>query len=606
MRRFFERLEGRQLFCAAGEAADFVPAASGNAAAEAGTHLGPLPRLTVTGTLPDGMWSRFSDMPHNLAEVAAGALGGKIYVVGELAPETFVYDVAAGTWSTAAARPHPGNHHAAEVIHGKLYLFGGFDFGSEGQVQIYDPATDTWTKGAPMPFAAGSSSTAFIGDDVYVAGGIVGGSGAGGTTTNRTARYDPDTDTWTELAPMPAGRNHTAAGTDGQKLYVFGGRGPGNGDRNVTTNGFDTFQLYDPATNTWQSSDTPGSPLPPLPQARGGMGKAVYHGGAFYVIGGETLTGAGATDDGVYHRVDVYNPTTNAWATASDMPTARHGIFPVLSGNQIFVAGGGVHFGGSGSAVLEVFTPFQVPEPPPNPPPVPPPPPAFVVGRHVFYNNSAFDGNDPAANVLDDTAIASDKAAFPNGSNPTWFGNYTSYDKGINGIMIDLQHLPFAASPTAADFAFELGNAHPASGAWVPGPAPTSVTLRRGAGVGGSDRITLVWPDGQIQKTWLRVRVLPTANTNLAAEDAFYFGNWPGESGNKPGVVRRNGERVRVAQVNKGDVSRAAKFRTRRKNPEPVGVTSVADFNRDGVVDVLDRKIAAQNRTSRTAYLVLF
>jgi hypothetical protein len=33
---------------------------------------------------------------------------------------------------------------------------------------------------------------------------------------------------------------------------------------------------------------------------------------------------------------------------------------------------------------------------------------AEVVGRHIFYNNSYWDGNDPAANTDDDNAIAPD------------------------------------------------------------------------------------------------------------------------------------------------------------------------------------------------------
>ena len=36
---------------------------------------------------------------------------------------------------------------------------------------------------------------------------------------------------------------------------------------------------------------------------------------------------------------------------------------------------------------------------------------SHVVGRHVFYNRSAWDGNNAAANAADDNAIASDKVA---------------------------------------------------------------------------------------------------------------------------------------------------------------------------------------------------
>jgi N-acetylneuraminic acid mutarotase len=291
-------------------------------------------------------------MPVALGEVAGGLIDGKIYVVGEDSTATLAYDVATATWTSSglATRPFPGNHHAAEVVDGKLYLFGGLGGGAEGKVQIYDPATNHWTAGAPMPFAAGSSSSAVIGNKVYVAGGIVGSS-----TTTQAARYTPATDTWQAIAPMPQGRNHAAAESDGTKMFVFGGRGPGSGDGNVVANGFNTVQIYDPATNSWESSLDPGSTLEPLPQAQGGMGTAVFANGEFWVMGGETLNGPGATAQHVYSRVDVYDPVANSWRAGPPMPTARHGIFPVLDGTRIHLAGGGVEAGDSSSTVHEVL-----------------------------------------------------------------------------------------------------------------------------------------------------------------------------------------------------------------------------------------------------------
>jgi hypothetical protein len=201
-----------------------------------------------------------------------------------------------------------------------------------------------------MPFAAGSSASAVIGGMIYVAGGIV-----GDTTTRLGARLDPSTGTWTPIAPMPRGRNHAASGSDGTRLYVFGGRGPGSGDRNELANGYADLQVYDPATDRWVVSDSgPGAPKP-LPQARGGMGKAVFVKGEFWVFGGETLDGPGATPDGVYNRVDIYSPATNTWRAGPPMPTARHGIFPLLAGERIIVAGGGIRAASSISGVVEVL-----------------------------------------------------------------------------------------------------------------------------------------------------------------------------------------------------------------------------------------------------------
>ena len=76
-----------------------------------------------------------------------------------------------------------------------------------------------------------------------------------------------------------------------------------------------------------------------------------------------------------------------------------------------------------------------------------------VVGRQIFYNQSSFDGNNVLATTADDGAIATDKTALlPGGS--AGFANYTSYSKGINGVMIDVSNL--AGTPTVNDFIFRV------------------------------------------------------------------------------------------------------------------------------------------------------
>ena len=308
--------------------------------------------LGPPGTEP-GLWEHGPILPFDLGQVAGGLTGGMLYLVGEGTDETLMYDVAAGAWSAGlAARPHPGRAHSAEVLDGGLFLVGGLQGGSEGKLQIYDPATDSWSLGADLPWAGGSVQTAVIDGLLYAAGGIV-----GNLTVDSCAVYDPAADAWTPLASMPSGkgRNHAAAGTDGERLFLFGGRGEGSGPGGWLANGFDDVQIYDPASDTWEGSYDPGSPLQALPQARGGMGKAVYYHGEFYVFGGETMSGPGATEDGVYDRVDVYDPLTHTWREEAPMPTPRQGIWPLALESRIFIAGGGVKKGYSLSRVLEVF-----------------------------------------------------------------------------------------------------------------------------------------------------------------------------------------------------------------------------------------------------------
>ncbi|MSR64033.1 MAG: hypothetical protein EXS08_16545 [Planctomycetes bacterium] len=297
-----------------------------------------------------GRWESLSNLSTPLGEVAAGVIGGTLYLVGEGSSATLAYDVLnRQALANKAARTYSGHHHAAEVVSGKLYLIGGIAGGSEGRVQIYDPATNSWATGADLPWSGGSLSTCVIAGKIYAAGGIV----SGGFTVNNCAVYDPPTDAWTPCAAMPdGGRNHAASGTDGALFYVFGGRRGGN----FPTNGYDSVMVYDPLANSWSWSGAVGSTLAPLPEARGGMGKAVFFRSEFYVFGGETLDDPDADANGVYGRVDAYDPLANAWRSEAAMPNPRHGIFPALFQGHLFLAGGGTQSGNSQSTRFDAFT----------------------------------------------------------------------------------------------------------------------------------------------------------------------------------------------------------------------------------------------------------
>jgi len=53
--------------------------------------------------------------------------------------------------------------------------------------------------------------------------------------------------------------------------------------------------------------------------------------------------------------------------------------------------------------------------------------------------------------------------------------NYTSYVRGINGIMVDFSDLP--AVPTVDDFEFKVGNDNDPTG-WAGAPEPVEIALR--------------------------------------------------------------------------------------------------------------------------------
>jgi hypothetical protein len=199
-----------------------------------------------------------------------------------------------------------------------------------------------------------------------------------------------------------------------------------------------------------------------------------------------------------------------------------------------------------------------------------PPPTPAVVGRHVFDNNSSFDHFTPGASTWDDGAIQTNKQALLPSQTAT-FANYTTSDAGITGIMVDVAHPANAAGIGADDFTVRVGNTATPS-TWAAGPAPT-VTVRPGAGTGGSDRVELTWARGKIQNQWVQVTLKANADTGLGAPDVFYFGNLPGDTGDS----------ATSAVVNALDLAR-----TRAQVGRNAPADSPFDHRRDGRVNVLD------------------
>jgi hypothetical protein len=192
------------------------------------------------------------------------------------------------------------------------------------------------------------------------------------------------------------------------------------------------------------------------------------------------------------------------------------------------------------------------------------------------------------------------------------FANVTSYDKGINGVIIDVAQLPTSATPSTSDFSFrsyrpersmdEVGiPERPRSAAWVFAPRPRSLTVRRGEGAGGSDRVTLVWDDRGTRSSsfvatfnrWLEVTVKATPGTGLAQNDVFFFANLVGETGDGRA---RDPESLQVTAVDIAATRRATA-------PEPAPPASRYDHNRDGLVNALDVDVVRSNLGTSLSYV---
>jgi len=142
-----------------------------------------------------------------------------------------VYDPATNGWSTRAEMPTARNHAAAGVVNGRIYVIGG-RLGSvfittatnTDIVEEYDPATNQWGRLlAPMPNARSAVAWGVHDGRIYVVGGEMRTRDLWGTFTAVDA-YEPKTNSWIRMPPMPMPRHGLAADFIGNRLHIVSGQ----------------------------------------------------------------------------------------------------------------------------------------------------------------------------------------------------------------------------------------------------------------------------------------------------------------------------------------------------------------------------------------------
>ncbi len=320
--------------------------------------------ILLTSAAHAQKWVKAAPFPQPAEEVYGIASGGKLYVMGGLAPGwtpqgmVYEYDPANDGWTKKRNMALLSHHVALAELDGKIYVLGGFtkpEKGPTAWVPIdnaweYDPRNDSWKALAPVPTKRGSAVAAVVGGKIYLIGGAGLHPGSKETAAHpaRPHRaldvnevYDPKTNTWEKRSTMPTARNHAAVGVVNNKVYVIGGR---IGAAFITrASNIDIVEEYDPATDQW------GSLKAPMPTARSATAWGT-HRGRIYVAGGETRT---ATMSATFRKVEAYDPRTNEWHTLPPMEFARHGLAGDIIGNRFHLVSGDIQSGGGPAAIIE-------------------------------------------------------------------------------------------------------------------------------------------------------------------------------------------------------------------------------------------------------------
>jgi N-acetylneuraminic acid mutarotase len=188
----------------------------------------------------------YTKMPNLPFELSAGQMeyaNGKLHYIGgtNKARTTdlgthYVLDVAANatTWDSLAPLPNPRHHGGSAVVNGKIYYIGGqhehdAELMAQKDVHMYNPSTNTWTQVADLPVPAGATGRGHITSSVVVVNNqiivLAGETDHHNGRTNMVSSYDPATNTWTNLTPLPQSRYSGVAGFIGNSIYYSGGSG---------------------------------------------------------------------------------------------------------------------------------------------------------------------------------------------------------------------------------------------------------------------------------------------------------------------------------------------------------------------------------------------
>lgn len=182
-----------------------------------------------------------------------------------------------------------------------------------------------WHEGPDLPFKLDEPRAAALDGKIYLVGGITGLEELPSgrlllEPSNRMLRFDPETEEYEELAPLPRALNHIGVVAHDHQLYVLGGYG-----RTLDTHTSKAFYRYDPAGDSW-------SPMPDMPAPQAAM--------AVGVVEDRLIVAGGARDNVPVANVFAFDFDAKRWSRLPKMPDRREHVGSAAVDDELYVLGG--------------------------------------------------------------------------------------------------------------------------------------------------------------------------------------------------------------------------------------------------------------------------
>jgi N-acetylneuraminic acid mutarotase len=289
----------------------------------------PLFGVEKVSAAEEGSWTTLAPLPESSSNtIGAAVVAGKIYVIGWSTCEK--YDPETNNWTATAPLPINNNWGAVVACQNKIYLIGG---NAEYPTQVYDTETDTWENKSSIPTTRGALQANVVNGKIYLIGGqkLAGLYIVDASISNDV--YDTETDTWSQMAPIPTAVMGYASVVFEDKIYIISGGNESGPDYNPTK----LVQIFDPATNQW----TNGTSVPTgIISARACATTGMFAPKRIYVIGGATTSYARWETYNVINLTQIYDPETDTWTTGAPMLTPREDFGIAVVNDEIYAIGG--------------------------------------------------------------------------------------------------------------------------------------------------------------------------------------------------------------------------------------------------------------------------
>ena len=392
-------------------------------------------------------------------------MNGKLYSIGGSNVGTVEeYDPATDTWVFKKPMPTPRSYFSIAAFENKIYCIGGYlnNNSLTGVNEAYDPSTNTWETKAAMPTLRVGLQANVANKRICLIGGYLPPDSPGSNITALSVNevYNPETDSWTTMSPLPYGLNPIASAVIDDIIFVFGGLYGSSVNANLNL-------IYEAKTDTWSEGPTPPSYIE---YGDAAATTGVNASKRIYVLV-EDFESRNET------RLWVYDPRGETWMEGAALPTFRMAFgFAVLddllyaAGGHIYVTNSSIPFDWSSYYFLdfttnERYTPFDYGTPDASPIVLPDraaPKIALVEPKNVTYAEGTVPLRFTVNERVREIAYCLDGAA-----NVTVFGNatLTGLTPGLHNVTVYATDAAgnTGASETACFTVAELEEPFPAS-----------------------------------------------------------------------------------------------------------------------------------------------